>query len=59
MSAQTLLELLRSRERSQPLIVYHSHTLPVTPDETVSAAIAAGRTVLHVRFVAASGQESA
>ncbi|MGB8986094.1 MAG: hypothetical protein WCC37_05780 [Candidatus Sulfotelmatobacter sp.] len=56
MSAQTLLELLRQREREKsPLVVYHSPSLPSTPHEVVDAAVRAGRPVLHVKFVKGDG----
>jgi hypothetical protein len=56
MNAQTLLELLRARERNRPpLVCYHGDSLPVTPDEAISAALASGRPVVHVRFVASDG----
>lgn len=56
MSAQTLLELLRSSERAKsPLICYHSNSLPRTPDVVLDAALAAGRAVVHVRFVKSDG----
>jgi hypothetical protein len=53
MSAAYLLELLKQRERNKaPLVVFHnSPTLPVTPQSVISAAEAAGRMVIHVRFV--------
>ena len=54
-SAAELLELLRMRERSTPLLVYHSETLPQTPQAEIERAEALGRAVFHVRFVKSDG----
>jgi hypothetical protein len=51
MSGTELLELLRRRERERgPLFCYHGENLPVTPQEAIDAALAAGRHIVHVRF---------
>lgn len=56
MNAQTLLELLRARERSKaPLVCYHSEILPSTPAATIDAALAAGRPIVNVYFVKSDG----
>jgi hypothetical protein len=56
MSAETLLELLRMRERSKsPLIVYHSEKLPATPAAVIEAARQAGRAMVYVRFARSDG----
>jgi hypothetical protein len=56
MSAEHLLELLKLRERNKsPLLVLHSPSLPVTPQAEVEAAEAAGRAIVHVRFVRPDG----
>jgi len=56
MSAEQLLELLRTRERSKsPLVVIHSEKLPATPEAVIEAAQQAGRAVVHVRFARSDG----
>jgi hypothetical protein len=56
MSMETLLQLLTARERNkQPLVCYHSDSLPITPDEAIDAALRAGRPVLHVHFMRSDG----
>jgi hypothetical protein len=51
-----LLSLLQERERNLgPLIVYHSESLPKTPESVIVSATAANRHVLHVRFFESDG----
>jgi hypothetical protein len=57
MSAETLLELLKQRERHKPpLMVFHNaQTLPNPSEAEIAAAETAGRGIIHIHFVKSDG----